>query len=364
MGAHLVYELLCDPLVTHVAVFSRKPNVNRHAGASYHSGDIRSRARIKELLEELKPRVIFHSASPGPFDDPPNLAAFRIVNIDGTANVLACATEAESVQALVFTSSLTAVLLDKNGECFDADEEAPIYEGPITKKDPYSQSKSVADKMVRQANNRLPPGKGGLRTGCIRIPGIYGEGDENFIATAMFMAKWGLSRFQLGDNKNLFAPVYVGNAVFGHVLLAKALVASATNSTSTTAVAAPKVDGEAFHVTDGISLPFWNFMWKLYAAAGSPQNEKTVWVVPTWLIYIVAAVAEWFYWVIFRGQRRPQILIRGKLGHACLTRTYSVEKARKLLGWYPRIGVDEAAERSVKFALKEAEAKAGGVKKA
>ncbi|QSZ36844.1 hypothetical protein DSL72_006727 [Monilinia vaccinii-corymbosi] len=356
MGHHLVKALLDDPTTDKVSVFSRNPKENRYPGATYYAGDITSFDNVSILLEKVKPCVIFHVASPDPYADPPSHAPFQKVNVDGTANLLTCASAAPSVVAFIFTSSLTVYPYDKNGEIFNADETHPVLSGPVTSKNPYPESKSVADAMVRAANN--PPSRecqidgcshSHLRTACMRIPGIYGEGDENVTLLGLWMASWGLWIFQLGDNVTLYDPIYVGNAVFGHILAAKALLSEESSSGETP----DKASGEAFNITDDKPSPFWWYMHKFYRFGGYNVTPRNTWVVPTWLIMMVGWIAEWAYWFMFLGKRRPQILMRSKLEHLCKTRTFDVGKAKRVLGWKRKIEVDDAIESSVRWALAE-----------
>ncbi|KAF7907918.1 hypothetical protein BELL_0071g00080 [Botrytis elliptica] len=366
MGHHLVKALLDDSDVEHVSVFSRSPRENRYPEASYYAGDITSVEEVTNLLKDIQPRIIFHAASPDPYQDPPNHLSYQKVNVEGTKNLLACASSAPSVVALVYTSSLTIYKYDVNGEIFNADESHPILNGPVTKYNPYSESKALADALVLAANN--PSSKAchlagkcshsHLRTACIRISGIYGEGDENMTMLGLQLAHYGLSFLQLGDNTTLFDPIYVSNAVFGHVLAAKALLTEVETDIAYTkdrdedidaVPPKPRICGEAFNITDDLPSPFWFYMRKFYTAAGHPP--KTIWVIPTWILFMLAWLTEYWFWIVYQGRRRPKILIRSKLEYLCMTRTYQVSKAKQRLGWYALVGVDEAAKNSMRWGL-------------
>ncbi|TVY21927.1 Sterol-4-alpha-carboxylic decarboxylase [Lachnellula arida] len=366
-GHHLVRTLRDQHLAWPISVFSRKPDVNLLSEVDYYPGDITDADTMKELLGKIQPCLIFHAASPDPFTDPPNPNAYVQVNVDGTANVLAHAKASPSVAALVYTSSLTVVLYDKNGECFDADEDAPIYRGPVTQKEPYHTSKGMADVMVRAAANTHLPHENGLRTGCIRVPGIYGEGDENMIVPGLQLAQWGLGCVQFGNNTTGFEPVYVANAVHGHVLLAKALLEEASNGPSSQPaedqVTTKRINGESFNITDDHPAPFWDYMRAIYAAAGHPQNPHEIWVIPAWLVHVLAVITEWAFWVIYRGQRRPKVMSWMKLEFVVVNRTYSTKKAKQRLHWHAIVPRAEAARRSADWGLKWIEGHKNGQEK-
>lgn len=196
---------------------------------------------------------------------------FQKVNVDGTANLLACAAAAPSVMAFVFASSFTVYQYDANREIFDADETHPLLTGPITTADSYPESKAIADRLVRAANNPHSNecqingcSHSHLRAVCIRVPGIYGEGDENVTLLGLWLASWRLWIFQLGNSDTLFDAIYAGTAVSGLVLAAKALVSEA----SLLAENKDPVSGEAFNKTDDKPSPFWWYMHQFYRFAG------------------------------------------------------------------------------------------------
>ncbi|KAI4150908.1 MAG: hypothetical protein LQ340_003819 [Diploschistes diacapsis] len=346
IGHHIVRALLEDPDAEEVHVLSRRPSSNRISAAFYHAGDITSYDALQSCLTKVQPRVVIHAASPDPFEDPPNPSAYYKINIEGTKNLITCAKECPSVIAFIYTSSTTVVINNSRGECFMADEDSPIYGGPFDHgPDSYFHSKGMADGMVRAANHPSGPASESLQTGCIRVGAAYGEGDSNMTWMGLELAKQGRSFLQFGDNTSLYDPVYVGNVADLHLLLAKALVRGPHG--------AHKVDGEAFNVTDDAPVPFWNFTRQIFAAAGVHQPVDEVWVIPTWLILILASCTEWLYWIFYRGQRRPRHLQVKKIEFLCKTRTWSVAKAKERLGWKPRFSTEEGIQRGVKWALKK-----------
>ena len=347
LGHHIVRTLLDDPDAEEVHVLSRRPDSNRYPAAYYHAGDLTSYKTVKQCLADIQPRVIIHAASPDPFEDPPNPSKYYKINVEGTANLLACATECESVAAFVYTSSSTCVINNSNGECHMADENAPIYRGPFDHgPDSYFHSKGMADDMVRAANRPTGEASESLRTGCIRCGPTYGEGDGNMIWMGVELAKKRRSFLQFGDNTSLYDPVYAGNAADLHLLLAKALVRGPHDGVA-------RVDGEAFNATDDAPLPFWDYTREIFAAAGYYQPADKVWVIPTSLIFILASITEWLFWFFSMGQRRPRHLQCKKIEFLCKTRTWSVAKAKERLDWRPRYSTQEGIKRGVEWALRK-----------
>jgi len=63
LGHHIVRELLDDPTCTSVAVMSRSPFKNRYDRVTYFIGDITSVEHVNLVVGQVKPNVIFNTAS-------------------------------------------------------------------------------------------------------------------------------------------------------------------------------------------------------------------------------------------------------------------------------------------------------------
>lgn len=351
LGFHLVRCLLEDPDCSTVSVLSRTPTRNRLPGVSYHAGDITSPEAVQSVLNELKPRVIIHAAAPSGHAVTGSVSVYQETNIKGTANLLACAAQAPATVALVYTS--TSIVLVGSEHLF-ADESSPVLNAS-SKENEYAKTKAVADTLVLAANSPGNESKKGLRTACIRLTGMYGERDTQITPNLLGLLRRGENRFQLGDNSNLFDWVHVENAATAHVLAAKALVAESAylEEQGEEVTKSMKVSGEAFFITDGAPLPFWDLPRKMWAAAGHPISTDKVWVIPTkWALRSATAV-EWIVWALSLGTKRPQTFSRQAVEYCCLTRTYCIEKAKKRLGYVARDNVEEGVRQAVAWVLKD-----------
>lgn len=148
--------------------------------------------------------------------------------------------------------------------------------------------------------------------------------------------------FQLGDNNNLFDFTYVGNVAHAHLLAAAALLATA--KLSTTPLDTERVDGEAFFITNGSPIPFWDMARAVWAAAGSTKGTEHVWVIGKETALTLAGLAEGACWLL---GKTPQ-LNRMKVNYSCMTRYFSIEKARRRLGYVPLLSLDEGIKITVK----------------
>lgn len=351
LGFHLVRCLLEDPDCSTVSVLSRTPTRNRLPGVSYHAGDITNPETVQSLLNELKPRVIIHAAAPTGHAVTGGVSVYQETNIKGTANLLACAAEAPSTVAFVYTS--TSIVL-VGAEHLFADESSPVLNAS-SKENEYARTKAVADTLVLAANSPGNKSQKSLRTACIRLTGMYGQRDTQITPNLLGLLRRGENRFQLGDNSNLFDWVHVENAATAHVLAAKALLAESAylEEKGEEVAKSMKVSGEAFFITDDAPLSFWDLPRKMWAAAGHPISTDKVWVIPTkWALRSATAV-EWIVWALSLGTKRPQTFSRQAVEYCCLTRTYCIDKAKKRLGYVARDNVEEGVRQAVAWVLKD-----------
>ena len=252
----------------------------------------------------------------------------------GTRNLLDAARLTESVKAFVYTSSCS---VHAGSEFRFITEEAPPL-NQFSKADKYATTKALADAMVLQANYQE------LRTLCLRFPVIYGERDTQLISGVLAVLREKKTHFQLGNNTNLYDSIYVDNAASVHLIAARALLRDNASG--------PKVDGEAFFITDDNSMPFWDFQRKIWAAAGDKTPLAKVIVIPAWIGVLMATVAEFLFWIFTLGQKLPpKTMRRNVLRYAFTNRTFCTKKAQARLGYKPLVDTDVGIHRGVKWAL-------------
>ena len=153
----------------------------------------------------------------------------------------------------------------------------------------------------------------------------------------------GKDGFQLGDNTNLFDFTYVGNVADAHLLAASALLH--TYSLSTAPLDHERVDGEIFFITNDEPIYFWDYCRAIYKAAGSKKGTEHVWVISKDVGLLIGGLLEWGNWVV---GRKPKLTIR-QVKYSCMTRYYDCSKAKKRLGYRPRVKLAEGINRAVKF---------------
>lgn len=112
-----------------------------------------------------------------------------------------------------------------------------------------------------------------------------------------------------------------------------------------------EVAGQVFFITNGEPLYFWDFIrtvWHLLdmnaAKAGkAPRPQKRQWVLRRGVAMVLAAGME--RWDAFMG-REPGFT-RFRVQFSCVNRWHNIEKARRVLGYEPLVGMDEALKKTV-----------------
>jgi sterol-4alpha-carboxylate 3-dehydrogenase (decarboxylating) len=118
-----------------------------------------------------------------------------------------------------------------------------------------------------------------------------------------------------------------------------------------------RVDGEAFFITNGEPLYFWDFTRAVWHALDDPftalppptvpgerssQTNKYT-VMSRGVGLALATLAESAAWVV----GKEPAFTRFRVTHACCTKWHNIEKARRVLGYEPTVGVEEGIKRMV-----------------
>ena len=112
-----------------------------------------------------------------------------------------------------------------------------------------------------------------------------------------------------------------------------------------------QVAGQVFYITNGEPVYFWDFtryVWneldKIIDPEGKEKRlEKRRIVFPQSLGYVFASLAEFWGWL--RG--KPHVFTRFRVAFSCGVRWHNIEKARRVLGYEPQVGVEEGIKRMI-----------------
>ncbi|KIO27875.1 hypothetical protein M407DRAFT_188207 [Tulasnella calospora MUT 4182] len=118
---------------------------------------------------------------------------------------------------------------------------------------------------------------------------------------------------------------------------------SLPHPSSVLTVNALQVPGQAFFITNGEPVYFWDFGRMVWKAMGDHTTRRMV--LPTSVGLVVGTLAEWFSWFMGRepGFTRYRVAITSS------NRWFNIEKARRVLGYEPQVGLEEGIKRGVKW---------------
>ncbi len=259
--------------------------------------------------------VVFHVAAKVDMWGPRE--AFWKINVEGSRNVVeAC--RRFSVSRIVYTSSPSVVADGK--DLLGIDESYPY---PKHFEAFYPWTKSIAEQETLAASDES------LAVCALRPHLIWGPGDNNFVPTILERAAAG-RLMQVGDGKNRTDLSYIEDCVEAHVLAARGLEERKE-----------EVSGEAFFISQGEPVLMWDWINEVLKRNGQePISRK----VPAGLAAVLAGVFEFFARNL-PGEREP-LLTKFLVTEMHTSHYFSIDKAKRLLGYEPKYSIAEAMEKT------------------
>jgi len=177
---------------------------------------------------------------------------------------------------------------------------------------PYTDTKIAAEHLVLSAH-----AAGTQSCTVIRPADVYGPGCRPWVLEPI--AAMRANRFLLPvRGRGLFTPVHIDDLVDG--------VVRAANH--------PAAAGQIFNLGGEVPVTtseYFGYLWAMLGRAGEPRSAPTA-------VAVAAAEAARIVAVL---RRRHTELGRGVMAMLAKTRGVSNDKAHHVLGWYPRVGLDE-----------------------
>lgn len=167
-----------------------------------------------------------------------------------------------------------------------------------------------------------------MATCSLRPSVLCGPGDHQLLPAIHACIAKHETPFIVGDGLNLWDVTYVNNVADAHILAVENLMTTRTAA------------GEAFFIQNNEPITFRDFclaVWKQFGHI--PPYEVRI---PAGLAYFAGLVCEMATW----ATGTTATLSRGSVQDACAVRYASGDKARKVLGYEARIGLEEAIRRS------------------
>jgi len=294
-GAGFIGSMLVDRLIDAGAIITVIDNLSTgkreqiHAEASFLQLDVQS-DELQTVFDERRPEIVFHLAAQVDLRQSVVDPVLDLkTNLLGSLNVLqGCART--NVKKIVFASS--------GGAIYGETDEIPTDENHRTQPlSPYGVAKLAAEHYLRCYEKW-----NGLDYTCLRYANVYGprqdpKGEAGVVAIFADHMLSGRNPTLYGDGSMTRDYVYVDDV------------------TEATIRATEGGSGECINIGTSCETSvkdLYNTMQALTDFRGSPQYRPA----------------------------RP-----GELERSCL----SVEKARRILGWAPRIGLEEGLSRTIEW---------------
>jgi sterol-4alpha-carboxylate 3-dehydrogenase (decarboxylating) len=287
------------------------------AGVHQEKADLRDAPGLRKIVQGAD--AIFHVASRVQTQEHGSEEVFAI-NVGGTENLLeAC--RAEGVRRFVYASSASVVYGGSDIE--NGDESLPY---PAKFHAPYAETKAIAERKVLAAH-----GRGGILSCSIRPHIIFGPGDTRFLPAILERAEKGKLKAYVGDARKVSDFTYVENLVHGLLLAADAMVEGHA------------AGGQAYFVTNGEPLAFWEFVGRILDGVGHPRPKVRV---PFPIAYGAAAVREGIDRLLDRPSHEAS-LTRFAIRYLTTHHYFSIEKARRDLGYAPKVSLDRGIAATI-----------------
>lgn len=232
---------------------------------------------------------------------------YRDVNVGGT-EVLLEAAAAAGVRRFVHTST---VGVHGHVEHPPADESAPIAPGDI-----YQETKAEAEALAHRFGRER-----GLPVSVVRPGAIYGPGETRLLKLFRAIAR---GRYAIvGSGRTFYHPVYIDDLVQGFLL----------------ALERPEAVGESFLICGAVYVSQAELAALIAKHTGGRVLPFRVPAAPIqWAGDLVEAVC------VPLGIEPP--LHRRRVDFWTKSRAFTIEKARRLLGYEPKVTLDEGIART------------------
>jgi nucleoside-diphosphate-sugar epimerase len=241
------------------------------------------------------------------------LEEFRRLNVEALRLLLDAAVDAR-VEKFVHVSSLGVY---EGRDHHGTDETTPPAADSL---DAYTRSKTEAEALALDYYKER-----GLAVVIVRPGFIYGERDRTVLPKLLTNLRRGTFAY-FGSGEQALNCIYVKNLVHGLFLAAEN----------------PQAVGQVFNLTDGEPVSKRRFVGRVAELAGLPAPRRKI---PLGLARFLAGLMEGG--AKLRGAKNPPLINKARYKFLGLNLDYSIEKARRVLGYRPPFTFDEAIGRAM-----------------
>jgi nucleoside-diphosphate-sugar epimerase len=274
-------------------------------------GDLADSAVFPDALHGAQ--IVFHCAAK--VGDWGPVADYRAINVAALRNLLEACRKVP-LQRFVHFSSLGVYAARHHHGTTEAE---PL---PARHVDGYTQTKVEAEQLALGYQRQH-----GIPVVVLRPGFIYGPRDRIVLPRLIDNLRRGQVRY-LGSGDRAMNTIFVGNLVEAALLAAER----------------SDVVGQVFNLTDGEHVSKRRFIEGIADGLGLPRPQGSV---PLWL----ARIAAW--WLEAAARRRndpePPRLTQGRLKFLGMNLDFSIDKARRELGYQPRFTFDQGLAQTIEW---------------
>ena len=277
----------------------------RALGAEVIIGGVNDSDAVRRALEGAD--LVFHTAAIVEEDGAREL--YELVNIEGTRTVATLARDG-SVKHFVHLSSVMVYGFNYPP---NVTEEGPLDgSGNI-----YNETKLSSERVAMSLHDAQQ-----MQVTVIRPGDVYGAGSVPWILRPLDLIKRGLFILPNGG-RGVINHVHVDNLLDGVFLAIE-----------------KRAGGEAFTISDGIATRCKDYFGVVAHMAG----KRSLPALPAWLVFVLIAFSTRL-WRLFGGKFPASAAAT----HFLMRKhTYSIEKAQRVLGYAPRITLEQGMREIAK----------------
>ncbi len=310
IGPYLVRELVkrghkCKCLIRRTTNIEKIKNLD----IEFVYGDITNRESLKGVTKDID--VVYHLATLGHVNEAKySFQGYYEINVQGTKNLAEECIENPVKRFIYFTTAAAIGPLKK--EVIDETEEGK----PVTI---YGKSKQMSEKELLKYWREK-----GLPVIMLRLSMVYGPGDTRDLLKLCRLVKKGFF-LKIGFGKNLTPAVFVTDVVQAAILAME-----------------KGRFGEVYNITYKNSFEY-NYMRKLIL--GNLGIKRPYFWMPTSVAKIGASVIEF----LAKTFGFTPIITYQNIISITASRVFSIEKARRELGYEPKVDIEEGIKTTVEW---------------
>ncbi len=243
-------------------------------------------------------------------------AQFRAVNVIGLEYLLNAVEREGRLQRWIQISTQGVYPARDH---YGTDETEPAS---LTGLDSYTHTKTEAEELLKRHMDAYA-----LPAVILRPGFVYGVGDRHVMPRLIERLESGTMKF-IGDGKKLLNNTYVGNLVDAIFL----------------AMQNDEAVGEKFNIRDERLVTREEYVMTVAEYLNKPRPGS----VPLWLAHAAVAPIEGFARLF--GYKSAPLLTKARSKFMTLNLDFSIHKAKRLLGYEPRVDFQEGIKKALDWA--------------